>query len=257
MTFTRGFEPIACARGLDGAQLAVATADGVTMHVRRGGGYVATARWTERGLAALAFVDRGRTLLGWRGDETLLTAWRVGAPTPARGLPSSDAPRSYACVAGAHGVPWQSTTFAYDTPPRAPRAEHGLLGWCDGADVYATDAAEFADFRADDRRWARAVAERYGGAAPRVWRAPWGDRVAAWTYRQSPQCVYDYRFEVRAVEHGDTLYRVIIETLHEAPAEMELFPDARYEVALGRGRMEALLRAMFDPSPPRRAHAAR
>lgn len=59
------------------------------------------------------------------------------------------------------------------------------------------------------------------------------------------------------MEHGDTLYRVIMETLHEAPAEMELFPDARYEVALGRGRMDALLRAMFDPSPPRRAHAAR
>ncbi len=42
-----------------------------------------------------------------------------------------------------------------------------------------------------------------------------------------------------------------METLREAPAEMEFFPDARYEVALGCGRMEALLRAMFDASPPR------
>lgn len=250
LTFRRGFAPTHCARSDDGSQLAVSTADGVTMHVRRGVGYVATARWTERDLLAIAFVDHGSTLLGWRSDETLLTAWRIGAPTVARGLPTSPGPRAYACEAGRHGVPWMFAQFAYDAPPRAPRAEHGLLGMCDGADVYATDAAEFADFRADDRRWARAVEERYGFArTARVWRTPWGDRVAAWSYVGSPGPALDYRYDVRVVEHGDTLYRVQMQTLHTVPYEHEEgFPDGRYEVALDRGRMDTLLRAMFAPS---------
>lgn len=259
-TQRRGLAPTSCARSDDGSQLAVTTTDGVTTHARRGAGYVATARWTERGLAAVAFVDHGDTLLGWRSDETLLTAWRVGAPAVERGLPMSDTPRSYACAPGGSSIEWMPFLTAYDVGPRAPRAEHGLLGVCDGADVYATDAAEFTDQGADDRRWARAVAERYemGGMvqAPRVWRAPWGDRVAAWSVRR-PYVILDFAYDVRVVEHDGTLYRVEMETLHDGPADRESFPRARYEVALDRGRMETLLRAMFDPRGLRRRVSSR
>lgn len=257
LTLPSGQVPTRCARSTDGSRLAVTTDDGITVYARRVTAYVATARWTARGLGSLAFVDGGDALLGWRRDETLLTAWRIGAPVVARGLPTSEAPRSYACEPGQSGVPWARNHYAYDWEPPPPRADHGLLGMCDGADVFATDAAEFADQRADDRRWARAVAQRYGwgDAAPRVWRAPWGDRVVAWSYEGSPGNVYDYHFDVRVVEHGDTLYRVELETLHNGPADPEYFPDARYQAALDRGHLDALLRAMFDPRGLRRSVA--
>ena len=139
---------------------------------------------------------------------------------------------------------------AYDVQPRAPRAEHGLLGVCDGADIYATEAAEFARYHDDDRRWATAVAERYEMAGmaqlPRVWRTSWGDRVAAWSVRR-PYVILPFTYDVRVVEHDGTLYRVEMETLHDGPADSETYPGARYEIALDRGRMDALLRAMFEP----------
>lgn len=248
LTLPRGQVPMTCTRSDDGLRLAVTTADGVTVYARRNTTYIATARWTARSLGSLVFAADGDVLLGWRQDETLLTAWRIGAPGVARGLPRSDAPRAYACQPGRSAVPWVRVHHAYDCEPAPPQADHGLLGMCDGADVFVSDAAEFADHRANDRRWARAVAERYGWSeATRVWRAPWGDRVVAWSYVGHPRNVYNFRFDVRVVEHGDALYRVELETLHAGPADPENFPDAAYHVALDRGRLDTLIRAMFDP----------
>ncbi len=256
-----GTVPTGCARSVDGTRLAVTTADGVTMHLRRDDRYVATARWTERGLSALSFADHGDTLIGWRRDLTLMTAWRVGAPVVARRLPLSNAPRSYDCQSLPSVIGWVQYATVHDVPPRAPRAEHGFVSVCDRADVYATDAAEFADFRSDDRRWARAVAQRYqvAGRPPRVWRAPWGDRVAAWMYEPHPHWSQNYGVEVRVVEHGGTLYRFEADELHSGPTgpiDPEYFPDAGYYIALDRGRLDGLLRAMFDP-PGSRINAAR
>jgi hypothetical protein len=79
--------------------------------------------------------------------------------------------------------------------------------------------------------------------------------VAAWSVRR-PYVTLPFAYDVRVVEHDGTLYRVELETLHDGPADPEEYPRARYEVALDRGRMDALLRAMFEPAG-RRSVAAR
>lgn len=135
---------------------------------------------------------------------------------------------------------------AYDESPRV-RREHGLWGTCDGASVFATDAAEFARFRSD-ARWATAVATRYGiggSVAPRVTRTPWGAREAVWTSPRS-RSLCERVVEFRAVEIGSTLYRIELERVRSAfPTRFEGCSED--DVARDRHRVRDLVRALLAP----------
>ncbi len=183
--------------------------------------------------AAMAFGPDGRTLFTTRGDGTLLTAWREGAPDvspPAQ-------PVSFAVGAEVtpveHPDGWRPRLDASRRPPLAPRGEHGLVtAWrrlygahdeVADARVYATDAREFAASNGRTTGWARAVMERYadGGydaGRLRVWRThgTHGERAAEWRTRGRTR---GWLTTVRAQEVGGTLYRVEIDRQEGARAD--------------------------------------
>lgn len=222
---------------------------------------------SARAYATSLLSDDGRTLLVYR-SEAMLTVYREGAgdltlpPAPAITPPAGWVSIEYA-------YPWWTHVTLEDGYPHGavPGDGHGLIAaWraprgYSTAEVYATDAHEFAATGDDRRAWSRAVLARYGGREVgasvhdlRVGRDRGRERAMSWWTPATGNrlAAGDYRTHVRIFERGAWLYRVEVH-LPDRPCPRSCGGDCIETTLCAEDAQRTALRAFHGGGAPRRA----